>query len=212
MSRVAEATFFVNEWTEEPLHACSESNDVPRAAHAWMTYAGDVVGEGEASIVFLPTGPYSEPQVSGYVASEWLTVRLHDRYGSFTVQHGGTRTGGRMITTFGRVVEGSGTRELRGLRGTLVITRRVDGLHAVRLEYDFERLLPWEVEAADRTRASSDDDAPETETTHAWAVGGRGGDSLVDPWQGPSPVDSAFSTIGPHAYARSSLMTLPQNE
>jgi Protein of unknown function (DUF3224) len=52
----------------------------------------------------------------GYVASERVTGTLDGRAGTFVLQHGGIDDGGE-LTPFGSIVPGSGTGELRGLRG-----------------------------------------------------------------------------------------------
>jgi hypothetical protein len=55
---------------------------------------------------------------------------------SFVIQHGGIRSGesGR---TFGHIVPGSGTAELRGLRGDVEIKHDETGA-VFSFEYDFE--------------------------------------------------------------------------
>jgi len=53
---------------------------------------------------------------AGYVASERVEGTLDGRAGSFVLQHGSVDDGGEP-RAFGHVVPGSGTGELRGLRG-----------------------------------------------------------------------------------------------
>ncbi len=53
---------------------------------------------------------------AGYVAMERVTGRIGDRSGSFVVQHAATRDSASSAT-FGTVVPGWGTGDLRGLRG-----------------------------------------------------------------------------------------------
>ncbi len=70
---------------------------------------------------------------AGYVAMETVTGTLHGRHGSFVLQHSSTMTRGvpeQSIT----VVPDSGTGELAGLSGRLLITI-VEGQHAYRFDY-----------------------------------------------------------------------------
>lgn len=63
---------------------------------------------------------------------------LHGRAGAFVLQHSGTMARGQQQLTIG-VVPDSGTGELEGLVGQMVITI-ADGKHS----YDFEYTLPAE--------------------------------------------------------------------
>jgi len=73
---------------------------------------------------------------AGYVAIERVTGTLHGRHGSFVLQHSGSMSAGAQQLTIG-VVPDSGTGELRGLQGTLVVTI-ADGKHS----YAFTYTLP----------------------------------------------------------------------
>jgi hypothetical protein len=72
---------------------------------------------------------------AGYVAIEQVTGSLHGRSGAFVLQHSGTMTRGapQLIVS---VVPDSGTGELAGLAGTMVIIV-AEGKHS----YDFEYTL-----------------------------------------------------------------------
>jgi len=156
MGRIAESTFFVHEWTERPIDQ-EGMGPTPHMATAWMTYRGDLIGESEASFVFVPSAKGAQGDDAGYVASEHLIVRLHGRSGGFTIQHGGIRERGRMRCTFARIVAGSATRELSGLKGTISIRRSPDGLHTLEIDYRIEPTFPWEIptpEAGDDNRAA----------------------------------------------------------
>jgi hypothetical protein len=71
-----------------------------------------------------------------YVAIEQVTGTLHGRSGDFLLHHSGTMTRGVPQLTIS-VVPDSGTGDLTGLSGALVITV-ADGKHS----YDFEYTLP----------------------------------------------------------------------
>ena len=72
---------------------------------------------------------------AGYVAIERVSGTLHGRSGSFTFQHSGTMTRGAPQLTI-TVVPDSGTDQLKGLAGKMMITI-TDGKHS----YDFEYTL-----------------------------------------------------------------------
>lgn len=73
---------------------------------------------------------------AGYVAIEQVSGTLGARAGSFVLQHFGTMDGGkdRLIL---EVVPGSGTDELAGLAGSMLITIE-DGQHFYEFEYSLD--------------------------------------------------------------------------
>jgi Protein of unknown function (DUF3224) len=73
---------------------------------------------------------------AGYVAIERVSGTLGGRRGTFVLQHSGTMTRGAAELTI-TVVPDSGTGELAGLTGRMIITI-ADGKHS----YDFEYTLP----------------------------------------------------------------------
>jgi len=70
---------------------------------------------------------------AGYVAIEQVTGTLHGRSGSFVLQHTGTMTRGTPSLKIS-VVPDSGTAELEGLAGTVMINI-VDGKHSYTFDY-----------------------------------------------------------------------------
>lgn len=70
---------------------------------------------------------------AGYVAMERVIGTLHGRTGSFALQHSGTMTRGLPQLVIS-VVPDSGTDELLGLAGTLMINI-VDGKHFYEFDY-----------------------------------------------------------------------------
>jgi hypothetical protein len=70
---------------------------------------------------------------AGYVALERVTGSLHGRQGSFVLQHSSTMVRGEQQQSI-TVVPDSGTGELRGLSGQLVI-RIEAGQHFYEFEY-----------------------------------------------------------------------------
>jgi expansin (peptidoglycan-binding protein) len=87
--------------------------------------AGEMLGAGN------PAGG-----TAGYVAMEHVTGTLHERTGSFALQHFGSMQNGKFDLNV-RVVPGSGTGELEGIAGDLTIIIE-SGKHS----YSFEYTLP----------------------------------------------------------------------
>jgi hypothetical protein len=96
-------------------------------------YHGDLEGTGKGEM--LSTGTAVQGS-AGYVAMERVAGTLHGRSGSFALQHSGTMTRGAPSLTI-TVVPDSGTGELAGITGTLLI-HIADGKHS----YDFDYTLP----------------------------------------------------------------------
>jgi hypothetical protein len=80
----------------------------------------------------LAAGTGANGSSGGYVALELVSGTLHGRTGTFVLQHSGTMTRGAKELHI-TVVPDSGTGQLKGLAGTVVIII-ADGKHS----YDFE--------------------------------------------------------------------------
>ncbi|HEV8599717.1 MAG TPA: DUF3224 domain-containing protein [Gemmatimonadales bacterium] len=93
-------------------------------------FHGDLEGTSKGEM--LTAGTVASGS-AGYVAIERVTGRLHGKNGTFVLQHSGTMTRGasQLIIT---VVPDSGTGELVGLAGRMLITI-ADGKHSYELEY-----------------------------------------------------------------------------
>jgi hypothetical protein len=96
------------------------------------TFHGDLAGESKGQMLAWGTGETS----GAYVALERVEGTLGGRRGSFVLAHKGEMTAGvpDMLVT---VAPGSGTDELTGLSGRMVI-HIAAGKHS----YDFEYALP----------------------------------------------------------------------
>ena len=71
---------------------------------------------------------------AGYVALERVTGKLKGRAGSFVLQHSATMTRGSPKANIA-VVQDSGTGELQGISGTMIITVGADGSHSYEFDY-----------------------------------------------------------------------------
>lgn len=93
-------------------------------------YHGDLVATGKGHMLGAGTAVEGS---AGYVALELVTGTLNGRRGSFILQHSGSMKRGVMTLPV-TVVPDSGTDELKGLAGRLVITIE-EGKHSYALEY-----------------------------------------------------------------------------
>jgi hypothetical protein len=96
-------------------------------------FRGDLSGTSTGQML---TGISPVKGSAGYVAIERVTGALAGRRGSFVLQHSGTMARGAATLTVS-VVPDSGTEELMGLAGTMVINV-VGGQHS----YEFTYTLP----------------------------------------------------------------------
>ena len=94
-------------------------------------FHGDLIGHSQG--LMLATSSPTVKSSAGYVAIERVTGTLHDKRGSFHLQHHGIMTRGEGVLTI-NVVPDTGTEELTGLAGTMTITIE-EGKHSYDLEY-----------------------------------------------------------------------------
>ncbi len=108
----AQAAFEITSWEETGY---DEHPDGPKLSRATVTktFRGEVEGTSVAELLLVQ----DEAGGAAYVALERVDGRVGDRSGTFIVTHGAVRED-ETPATHGRVVQGSGTGALRGLRGT----------------------------------------------------------------------------------------------
>jgi hypothetical protein len=111
MTNKANARFAITSWNEEP---CSEAPDLPKLTRATVTktFTGDIEGEGQVEYLML----YRSDGTATFVGLERIVGRLGGKAGSFVLQRTGVFEGGQAIESYS-VISGSGTGELRTLRG-----------------------------------------------------------------------------------------------
>ncbi len=111
MSTKGHAIATVASWDET---AYDEADGLPKLSKASIkyTYEGDLVGESAAELSMVYVGEEAE-----YVGLERMTATLGGKEGTFVVAAVGAFKGGVAANTW-KVVEGSGTGELAGLRGS----------------------------------------------------------------------------------------------
>ena len=114
------APFEVTGWDGTTYEEPAEGPKLTRAT-IHKRFSGAIVG---TSVTELLTAQGEGG--SGYVASERIEGALDGHSGTFVLQHGGIGDETEQ-RAFGHVVPGSGTGELRGLRGTAAYAHDEDG-------------------------------------------------------------------------------------
>jgi len=132
MTTHAEGSIEMKSWDERPY---AEAEGTPKLARANGSdlYHGEI--EGEATFEYLMM--YHDDGSASYVGMERVVGLLGERQGSFVLQLRGRFENGAVKAAWS-VVPGSGTDELRGLRGACELNWQ-DAQHTtVMLDYDFE--------------------------------------------------------------------------
>ena len=132
MTERAETTFEIRSWDETPFDEMDDGSKLSRATVV-KAYRGALEGEGRVEQL----GANLPDQTSVFTALERFRGRLGERSGSFVLRHEGTFAGGIAKATW-TVVEGSGTGELQGLRGTIAFEAGHAPSYDVALEFSFE--------------------------------------------------------------------------
>jgi uncharacterized protein DUF3224 len=111
MKNVANARFAIKSWDEK---AYSEGPDLPKLTRAAVTktFTGDIEGEGHVEYLMM----YCSDGSATFVGLERVVGHLGGKAGSFVLQRTGVFENGLAKESY-VVISGSGTGELRGLRG-----------------------------------------------------------------------------------------------
>jgi Protein of unknown function (DUF3224) len=129
----AKGTFEVGSWDES---AVLEANGGPKITQAKvsMSFEGDVEGEGTVEWLM---GYDGDEKTAAFVGLERVVGKIGTKKGSFVPQHVGSFDG-KLATSKLRVVPGSGTGELDGLRGTGTFEAGMgsEGVRSFSLDYD----------------------------------------------------------------------------
>ena len=112
MTAHAEGTFHVTSWDEKTWEELGGASKLTRARIV-QDYRGDLEGES----VWECLMHYREDGTATFTGFARLTGRLDGRAGGFVVRSDGTYDGGEARTSW-EVVPGSGSGELRGIRGS----------------------------------------------------------------------------------------------
>ncbi len=112
MTTRATGTFETKVWEETPFAEIDGAGKLTRTS---MTDAFQGGIEGEATVQYLMA--YNADGSASFVGLERVVGRVGDRSGSFVLQQSGSMADNKATATW-FVVPGSGTGDLRGLRGT----------------------------------------------------------------------------------------------
>ena len=132
MKRTANARFTIKGWDEKPY---SEVQGLPKLTRATVskTFSGDIEGESQVEYLMM----YRSDGSASFVGLERVVGRLNGKSGSFVLQRVGTFEGGQAKESYS-VVSGSGTGELRTLRGEGTSSVGHGSEHPFTLTYELE--------------------------------------------------------------------------
>jgi hypothetical protein len=137
MNTQATGTFTVKSWDEKTWDG-KPTKEAPGAklTHAIVTQAfqGDIEGEGTSETLMM----YPDDQSASFVGMQRVVGRIGNRSGSFVLQVSGAYADSVATATWS-VVAGSGTEQLRGLRGEGgYVAQHGDPNVPITLDYSFE--------------------------------------------------------------------------
>jgi hypothetical protein len=132
LSTKANATFKTQSWDEAPYREIEGEPKMTRVTTT-KTFEGDIEGEGSVEYLMM----YRADGTASFVGLEVVVGRIGDRSGSFVLQHLGDYEGGKAKASW-RVVPGSATGELAGLKGVGGFASPHAESYPMTLEYDFE--------------------------------------------------------------------------
>ncbi|MEE9207341.1 MAG: DUF3224 domain-containing protein [Gemmatimonadota bacterium] len=130
----ATSSFDVTGW-EQASYDDGVAGPALSRATVRKAFTGDLSGDSTAELLMCQADTSDLGAGAGYVASERVTGRLGDREGTFVIQHWGVSVGGNQ-SAGGHVVPGSGTGDLAGLTGDIVISVDPAGAHTLTLDYE----------------------------------------------------------------------------
>ena len=111
MKKTASARFAIKNWDEKPY---SEGQNQPKLTRATVTktLTGDIEGESQTDYLMM----YRADGTAAFVGLERVNGKITGKSGSFVLQRTGAFEGGQAKESYS-VIPGSGTGDLKGLRG-----------------------------------------------------------------------------------------------
>lgn len=132
MSNTANSRFAISNWDEKPY---SEGPDLPKLTRAAVTrtFTGDIAGEGHVEYLMMYLGDGS----ATFVGLERIVGQIAGKTGSFVLQRTGAFENGVAKESY-HVIPGSGTGELRALRGSGTSAVGHGTEHPLTLNYEWD--------------------------------------------------------------------------
>jgi len=111
MKNVANSRFTIKSWDEQPY---GEGQDLPKLTRASVakTFVGDITGDGHAEYLMM----YRSDGSATFVGLERVIGQVAGKAGSFVLHRTGVFENGVAKESY-FIIPGSGTGDLRGLRG-----------------------------------------------------------------------------------------------
>jgi hypothetical protein len=132
MRKQATTTFGLESWDEKTYNEIEGAPKLTRVS-ATKSYQGDIEGEGKLEYLMM----YRTAGSASFMGLERVTGSISGRSGSFVLQHTGTFEDGVAKVTLS-VVSGSGTGDLRGMKGEGGFSVGHQPPYAMTLDYGFE--------------------------------------------------------------------------
>jgi hypothetical protein len=133
MPRRATGTFKIADWDERTYAEIEDGGKLTQAS-VKQAFSGDIEGEGAVEWLMC----YRPDQTAGFVGLQRIVGQIGGRSGSLVLlQTDGTFDGKEARGTLS-VVPGSGTGDLRGLRGEGEFSAPLGSEAAVTLDYEFD--------------------------------------------------------------------------
>jgi hypothetical protein len=132
MRKEAKATFGIKSWDENTYNEIEGAPKLTRVS-ATKSYQGDIEGEGKLEYLMM----YRTAGSASFMGLERVTGSVGGRSGSFVLQHIGTFEDGVAKVTLS-VVPGSGTGDLRGMKGEGGFSVGHQPPYAITLDYGFQ--------------------------------------------------------------------------
>jgi hypothetical protein len=132
MTRHARGRFKLESWEEDRYAESGDGGKLTRAS-VKQTFLGDIEGQGTVEWLMA----YRADETARFIGLQHVSGRLGGRSGDFVLETSGSFDGSTAEGEWS-VVPGSGTGELRGLRGTGGFSAPHGPEASVSLDYDFD--------------------------------------------------------------------------
>jgi Protein of unknown function (DUF3224) len=133
MPRRATATFKIADWDERDYAEIEDGGKLAQAS-VKQAFSGDIEGEGAVEWLMC----YRPDRTASFVGLQRIVGQIGGRSGSFVLLQSDGTFDGREARGALSVMPGSGTGELRGLRGEGEFSAPLHSEAAVTLDYDFD--------------------------------------------------------------------------